>query len=276
MADFSRAATYYKQSIEADSNFDLPYFGAGLSYSFLGSWGAMEKQAAFQLADNAFKQGRKLNKKSAYGYYCEAKHQFWGFWDYKNGHNTLLKALQINPKDSNVNEFMAEINTTLGDFPKALQHIEASLSISPLSPNHYYTIANIYYLQGQFEQALQFLEKALALDPNFAVVIELKLACSDSLGLYEELHRSLQEYQFLPVVELYELIYQLFHRQNEVDEQLINSMVEKIQSTEPALLMAWDLFLLVCAGNMHEAIKLLAIKTSQKMGQVINFKHEPF
>ncbi|QCK14284.1 hypothetical protein DCC35_05755 [Mangrovivirga cuniculi] len=37
--DIAKGADYFEKSTILDPNFDLPFFGAGLSYSLLGSWG---------------------------------------------------------------------------------------------------------------------------------------------------------------------------------------------------------------------------------------------
>ncbi len=83
MPGFADAAKEYEKSIVKDPGFDLPYFGAGLSYSFLGSWGAMDRGAAFKLAEEYFSKGNQLGTQSAYGHYSMAKHQFWGHWNYQ-------------------------------------------------------------------------------------------------------------------------------------------------------------------------------------------------
>lgn len=273
---FAEAASFYQQSIDEDPGFDLPYFGAGLSYSFLGSWGAMDRQEAFKRADDYFRQGLLLNAPSHYSHYCVAKHLFWGNWNYREAYELLLKAYKINPQHSDTNEFMAEINTALGDFPAALKHIDTSLSLNPLAPNHFYTKANIYYLQGEFEKAITILDKALTLEPDFVVVIELKLACQIQAGLYDGLKESIARYDNLRVPGLYELLYRLVWDDKEVNGIEVQKMVNQFREAQPALLFAWDLFLRIHSGEQEEAMELLEEKVANKVGQIINFKHEPF
>ncbi|NET33944.1 MAG: helix-turn-helix domain-containing protein [Cyanothece sp. SIO1E1] len=273
---FAEAADIYQQSIDEDPSFDLPYFGAGLSYSFLGSWGGMDRQEAFKLADEYFRQGLLLNTPSHYSYYCVAKHLFWGKWNYKDAYELLLKAYKLNPEHSDTNEFIAEINTAVGDFPTALKHINTSLSLNPLAPSHFYTKANICYLQGEFLQAISLVDKALILEPDFVVVIELKLACQIQAGLYDELKESLVKHQDLLLPELYELMYTLIWQPGEVDSFQIELMINQVRQAQPALLFAWDLFLLIHSGDAEGSMRLLEEKATNKVGQIINFKHDPF
>lgn len=276
LAAFAEAAVFYQQSIDEDPGFDLPYFGAGLSFSFLGSWGGMDRWEAFKRADEYFRQGLLLNTPSHYSYYCVAKHLFWGKWNYLEAYELLLKAYELKPEHSDTNEFIAEIHTACGDFPTALKHIDASLNLNPLAPSHFYTKANICYLQGEFLQAIRLLDKALTLEPDFVVVIELKLACQIQAGLYEQLLESLVQHQDLQLTELYELMYALVWQNRAVDPSEVPLMINKVQQAQPPLLFAWDLFLQIHSGETKASMILLEEKVTNRMGQIINFKSDPF
>lgn len=273
---FAEAAQFYQKSIDEDPSFAAPYFGAGLSYSFLGSWGGMKRKTAFQYADDYFKQGLLLGTPTHYSYYCVAKHLFWGNWKYEQAYDLLLKAHELSPQHSDTNEFMAEINTALGDFTSAERYIDSSLQVNPLSPNHYYTKGNIFYLQGRFESALTILDKGLSLEPDFAVIIELKLACLIQLGKYDGLREALTKHDALFLPETYELMYRLLWQTDEVDHLGIPGVIAQLQQAQPISLFAWDLFLLIYSGNTTAAIRLLEKKATEQVGQIVNFKHDPF
>ena len=275
MPGFMEAAKEYKKSIGEDPDFDLPYFGLGMSYSFLGSWGAMERESAFQLAEDYFSRGNQLNGDSFLSYYSVAKHQFWGLWDYQAAHQNLSKAYALHPDGSDTNEFMAEIHTLAGNFSTALKYIDTSLQIDPLSPSHYYTKANIFYLQGRIEEALNTLEKGLSIAPNFTISLELRTACLILTGQEERFSRTLSVYE-APIQETFEQLFTLVAENHALDPKKASELIDKIQQLERPPLLAWDLYFMVHAGNLEEAVKLLQTKVSHKMGHVINFKNDPF
>ena len=93
----------------------------------------MERESAFALAEDYFARGNELDTRSPYGYYSLAKHQFWGLWNYRRAHETLLKTYAVQPQDADTNEFLAEIHTLTGNFSTALKYIETSLHIDPLA-----------------------------------------------------------------------------------------------------------------------------------------------
>ena len=275
MPNFSRAAEYYQRSIEEDPGFDLPYYGAGLSYSFLGSWGPMEREEAFRIAEDYFDRGNRLNIPSAYTYFSVAKHQFWGHWRYKQAHLTLEKAYARQPEDANINEFKAELYTLIGDFGAALEHIEKSIQVDPLAANHFYTKANIFFLQGLWEEALRAVREGLSIHSDFAILIELRLAIQILSGQQPAAHDPFFEH--IPLLsELHALMLKLVHGHDGGDQPVIEGLIGKIQEVNPPLLLAWDLYLLIHSGDHEEAIHLLEKKASLKMGQVINLKHDPF
>ncbi|MBX2876197.1 MAG: helix-turn-helix domain-containing protein [Saprospiraceae bacterium] len=181
-----------------------------------------------------------------------------------------------NQREDDIEEEAVSHHRSLGDFPAALKHIDTSLSLNPLAPNHFYTKANIYYLQGEFEKAITLLDKALTLEPDFVVVIELKLACQIQAGLYEGLKESMTRYDNLRVPALYELMYKLIWEDKKLDRDEVQDMIHRVQQTQPALLFAWDLFLLIHCGEEDESMRLLQEKVANKVGQIINFKHDPF
>jgi tetratricopeptide (TPR) repeat protein len=271
LEDISRGAQYFEESIKRDPQYDQAYFGAGLCYGLLGSWGYMNRSRAFQKAQLYFKKGKSIDKESVYAYHCMATQEFWGLWDYQKAFEYLQKALQINPNEPDINECLAEIYTAIGDFKSAIWAIDTSLASDPLSPNHFYTKANIFYLQGEFDQALELLEKSISLDSSFALAIQLKIACYLHLGRFEEL--SIQS-DFPAMDPICYLLVEVF-KGNSIDHREADKLIEQFHESKPSPLFAWDLYLLTQL-NTDEALKLLEKKTSDQFGLVINFKHEPF
>lgn len=273
LEDIARGARYFEESLLKDPDYDLAYFGAGLCYGLLGSWGYMDRSEAFQLAQTNFEKGYAFSTHSPYAYHCMATHSFWGLWDYQQAFQHINQALSINPVEPEINECLAEIYTALGEFESAAEAIELSLNSDPLSPNHFYTKANIYYLQGEFEKALVFLEQSLKLDVSFALSIQLKIACYIHLGRFEELPDS----YFLYQPQLYQICETMtLALKNKLNNSAeVRELVNGFHDTKPSPLFAWDLYLLTFI-DAEEAIKQLEVQCQQRFGLIINFKNEPF
>lgn len=274
---FIKAAECYEKSIQEDPSFVLPYFGAGFSYSCLGSWGGMDQKIAYERVAFYYERGKKLNHSTFFGYLCESQYLFWAQWKYKEGYEIVQLAHQLNPNDAELNEYIAEIYTTLGDFETAWKYIELSTKLNPLSPNHCYTEANFHYLRGDFETALQSIEKGLLIVPEFIILVELKLVCFIHLGQEENLHKTVELNRgMLQYPDLYAYVFNLFHQRSEVNPAEVLSLVEKFQQAEIRPLVGWDLILLIAAGMINEAMECLQMNVDQRRAQYINFKHDPF
>ena len=274
---FIKAAECYEQSIQEDPTFILPYFGAGFSYSCLGSWGGMDQQVAYGRVESYYEQGKRLSNSTFFGYMCESQYLFWAQWKYREGYEIVQRAHKLNPNDAELNEFIAEIYTTLGDFETAWKYIELSTKLNPLSPNHCYTEANFHYLQGDFETALESIEKGLLIVPEFIILVELKLACFIHLRQEENLIKTVELNKgMLQYPDLYHYVYNLFHKKSKVNQEEVLSLFETMQKADVTPLVGWDLILLIAAGMIDEAMKCLQMKVEERRSQYINFKHDPF
>ncbi|MEQ8909633.1 MAG: helix-turn-helix domain-containing protein [Vicingaceae bacterium] len=271
LEDIARGAQYFEDCIKQDPKYDLAYFGAGLCYGLLGSWGYMNRAVAFQKAEFYFAKGKAIDIESVYAYHCMATQEFWGLWHYKTAYEYLQKALQINPDEPDINECLAEVYTAIGDFDSALRAINTSLVSDPLSPNHFYTKANSFYLQKKYDQALELIEKSLELDPSFALAIQLKISCYLHLGRLEELYN---QPDFPSIDPICYLLMEVL-KGNSIDRREADRLIDQFHESKPSPLFAWDLYLLAQLDE-GKALKLLEKQTSEQFGLVINFKHEPF
>lgn len=271
MEGFQKAAAEFEQSIAIDETFDLPYFGAGLSYSFLGSWGAMNREEAFERVNHFFSKGNHLNLKSHQKYYSIAKHLFWGQWKFTNAFEFLSLAYELLPQDASNNEFMAEMQALAGNFITAKKYIDTSLKINPLSPTHYYTKAQILFVEHHLEEALAVLDKGIAIDPNFAISQELLISCLILLGDRERFHQAIPYFDE-DTQRLFQGVFQLKYDAVTFDNSLLEIVYSKVQKP----LLAWDLYILVQSEKYTEALTLLTTKVASKMGQILYLKYDPW
>lgn len=268
---FQRAAIEYEKSIVADPSFDLPYFGAGLSYSFLGSWGTMDKTEAFNKVNSLFSIGISLDVVSNFKHYSIAKHLFWGLWDFKKAYNELNKAYQLLPQDASINEFMSEINALAGNFIVATKHIDTSIQTNPLSPTHYYTKGQILFLQSQFSRAIDVLQIGIRIDSAFSISKELLMACLILHGDEILFNKSLDNFDQISN-KFYRGIFRLVNHQEKFEEYLLKDLYKG----ESSPLLAWDLYILVHQNKIKEALLLLKDKVENQMGNALYFRYDPF
>jgi len=273
--DLIQAVEYYKQSIQKDSSFALPYFGAGLCCSINAAWGFMPYNEGIKKAEQFIKEGLQIDDESYLGYFAQATLSLWGKWDFKTGYHYLTKSLTLNPSFTEAEEGLAELYTAIGGFKKAMQHTHRVLRLNPLSPNHYYTKGNIHYLSQEYEETIKSLETALQVEPNFALAIELIAVCYIHLKAYQKLDTFLQNHPQIEKPNECRALYKLMHPDENIDLNM-EAIRLNLSEDHSASLIPWHLYIHVYLGNYKLALDLLEEGIKTRTGQFINFKNDPF
>ncbi len=273
LPDIEKAIGFFTQSIQLDPKFDLPYFGVSYSYCLLGSWNYMNKEKAFQEAQEYLSQGISLGNSSVSRYFAEAVYHFWGHWNYQEAYNKLQQAHHLNSQDADPLDFMAELGRSIGDFKTALDLNSKGLEVNPLSPNAYFTRSTLYYFQGLFQDALRTIDKGLSIDSGFQLLHHLKVLCLIQLDQKEALDLFLWEKSSL-LSRMAKLLYALINHLK-TDENAVEDTITEINHLEAPLLYPWDLYLRLHNDQRKEAIDLLLKKVEAREGQMINFKNDP-
>lgn len=273
--DLLTAVDYYKQSISFDSSFANPYFGIGLVMGILASWDFVPYKSGIKTAEEYLITGLKKDNNNYLGYFARGTISFWGKWEFNRGQQFFLKAMDLNPYFTDIEEGLAELYTALGIFDKAMEHVNNILRLNPLSPNHYYTKANIFYLSGNFEYAIEALQTALKIDQEFSLAVEMIIESYIQLNDYEKLENFLALHPNAEQPNKSKLLFRLFHSKNKKELDLIK---EKIQNytMNNASLIPWDLYIKIHMGNHDAALDILENGILTKKGQFINFSNDPF
>ena len=266
------AIGFYEQCVSIDPSFSLPYFGLAYCYAMAGSWG--NNKDLLQLSEEKLNKGFNLDNQSYVGYFCKATLSFWGHWDFINGHKYYQKAIELNPSYTEAEEGLCELYTAVGYFEKAHWHTDNILKINPLSPNHYFTKANIHYLNGDYTKALECLETSLSINPDFTHSIALKQLCLILTKNYEKLNDFLDKTPLAERPEECRVLYKLVNPEDMIDVD-ISRVSLMIKEDIGAALFPWQLFLLVHLKKHEMALDFLEGNIKMRTGQIINFMNIP-
>ncbi len=262
----------YEQCVTTDPLFALPYFGLVYSYAMYGSW--TTNKGLLESSEENLGKGFKLDKQSYTGYFGKATLSFWGHWDFINGHKFFQKAIELNPSYTEAEEGLCELYTAVGYFEKALWHADNILKINPLSPNHYFTKANIYYLSGDYTKALECIETSLSVNPDFTHPIGLKQLCLILTKDYEKLNDFLDRTPLAERPEECRVLYKLVNPEDKIDID-ISRVSFMIKKEIGEALFPWPLFLMVYLGKHEMALDFLEENIKMRTGQIINFMNIP-
>lgn len=267
LPDIERAIECYKEAIAQDENFVRAYYEVVWCYYILISWGYYDKGEAEETAAAYFHKAKSIDCKLAEYHFCLATKSFWLDWNFEGAYQQLLKTLEINPQYSLALEGMAELMLAAGHFDIGLEYINKGLEVDPLSANHNYTKAHLLYYSGKGKQAIPYFDKALDLKPDFELAYGQKALCLIHLNDEAELLKHVSSGSLSVIIETL--------------NKLVHTPVEKLPkqvlsaATPDITLLPWRLYLLTHSDKIPEAEKLLEKYLEKKLGQLINYNHDP-
>ena len=270
LINMERAIMFYEKSASIDPNYADPLVAIGWCYAIIASWRHVDRIEGLKKAELFVKKGKALNPESYMGHFAKATISFWGNWEFKIGYEELKQCLAVNPYFSEANEALAELYTANGMFDEALQETDHILKINPLSPNHYYTRGNIFYLTKKYDKAIKCFESSLKIDNSFDLSRHLKLACyifqNNKTNAISFAKTFLSDKYVIIIDQIFNAINN--NQQIEFDNFLL--------SDNENLMVFWDLYYLVYSNKTDIALSKLENHVNNRIGQVINFRFDPF
>jgi DNA-binding winged helix-turn-helix (wHTH) protein/TolB-like protein len=166
-AETDKAIVYFRQAIELDQNYALPYLGLAKAYvpmaltSGLPSWEVMPK------AKEAALRAIEIDPSIGEGHATIGFISFWYDWDWQAAEKQYLRALDLDPKSAEAHFGYAHLLSNSGRHEKALDEIKLSRELDPLSLVTNALEGQILFFAQHYDEALDRLQKTIDLEPNF-------------------------------------------------------------------------------------------------------------
>lgn len=268
----NQAISFYNQAIALDKQYAKAYYANLQCYGLLAMWGYMPYQEAMELAISNLLIAKEIDTSLPEYPLSFVGKFFWEEWDFKNAYIHINKVLEINPNHIDGLEAMAELCIALGFFDKAKVLAKRLLEVDPLSANNHYTLAHIYYYQRKFRKALESIDYALTLNTHLELAHHLKCFCLIWLNEAEQFKAFIQNTSLQEEKNL------LFNLVNQKDAEITNEALSKWAKVENEvnMLVPYDLFILSNSGHKELGFSRLKEMVSQRRGQIINYRQEPF
>ncbi len=268
----NQAIDFYNQAIAFDKNYAKAYYANLQCYGLLAMWGYMPYKEAMNLAIQNLLIAKEIDTSLPEYPLSFVGKFFWEEWDFKNAYIHINKVLEINPNHIDGLEAMAELCIALGFFDTALEYANTLLDVDPLSANNHYTLAHIYYYQGQFEKALETVNYTLTLNPQLELAHHLKCFCLIWLNRGEEFEALIQNTSLQAEKRT------LFQLINDKAIKVPDEMIEKwsLFTEKETMLVPYDVYILSNSNHKDLAFSHLQNMVSQRRGQIINYRQEPF
>lgn len=260
-----KAHEAYKESIDIDPNYPMPYLGLSQSFVHQAAWIQADRMKALYMAQHFIKQlGSEADELAEY-HYTKGLYAFIGNWSFEKAQKHLTKALKINPNYAEAHEFQADLYNVIGAFDKGRASVEQALELNPNELNHHYSKALGHYLRGDYTKAIVTLDNALVILSDWQMALEMKALCY--LLLNQEIdYRAVVDHAKDSTKPVYYALWQAYHYKK-------TSKLDLVDASE--FYLALPLYVKLYSGQEEEALKDLIQGVNQRAGQFLSFRYDP-
>lgn len=173
-----RAIGLFRQSIEIDPGFVLPYTGICLCYTFLGALRMMDEDQANRKASQYALKALQIDPDLPEALSVQALSSFWiNNWNLINAEEVIGKALRIAPGSAEIRLFHGMFILMAGHLEEAQIEVLLANKLDPLNPAILSRLGYIYLCMKNYEEAHTCFRLAHDTAP-FALYIHYMLAWS--------------------------------------------------------------------------------------------------
>lgn len=228
---FEKALQYFREAIDKDPNFALPYTGVATVFLALGIFSLLPTKEILPKAKAVLDKALELDDTLAEAHATAASMAFWFEWDWKAAENHFKKALVLNPGMALSRAWYGWYQLAMGRFDEAISEIKKAQELDPLMPLFYAQGTGIHLTVGKLDEAMDQFYKAIELDPNFGLayfhvgrVYFLKGMMEEAISAFQ---KSLGLVPYSGWAECY--LGMIYHLQGEKEkaENLLEELIER-------------------------------------------------
>jgi TolB-like protein/DNA-binding winged helix-turn-helix (wHTH) protein/Tfp pilus assembly protein PilF len=160
-----RARDLFQQVIRSDPDYARGYDGLAEAYLTLGG-GYMPSAEAYELGRAAAIKALQLDDALAEAHAALGYFKFIDEWDWPGAEREFRRAIELDPQDTNAQQWYALYLAAFGRGSEAIEHIGKALELDPLSISSNYNAGYIYCEIGRYDEAADQFRRALELEPT--------------------------------------------------------------------------------------------------------------
>ena len=162
-----QAFKFFKNAIEVDSLYALPYIGIADTYNVSGHYCFIPPGEAFEKARAAVIKALKIDKNLSEAHASLGWiHTFYDR-DWILAEKEYKLSIELNPEYATAHEWFAILLAGRGRFDEAMTEIKVALELDPLSAMINAVFGGIFLFTRRYEEAIEQFLKTLEMNPNF-------------------------------------------------------------------------------------------------------------
>jgi TolB-like protein/class 3 adenylate cyclase/tetratricopeptide (TPR) repeat protein len=184
----------FKEAIDTDPEYALPYAGFADALSLAASWGLVHPGEVMRKVKSLAQKALELESELCEPY-CSLGFYFTFFeWNWKEAKKYFLKSIELNPNYPLAHywygwDYLCWVE---GNFEEAQKHGELAIRLDPLSSVCYGCHSLILHAGKKYDEGLAYAKMGLELDPGSFICHLSEGNCYTALKQYEEAIKSFE------------------------------------------------------------------------------------
>ncbi len=191
--DLKIASGYFKQAIDIDPNYALPYAGIALSHALLPFYNPTLPREAVAQAKHLLQRALQLEPELPEAHGCLGFIRTWYEWDWAGAEQAIQHAVQLKPGSDRFHLWHAHYLMLRGRLEEALDAIKCAMELDPVAVVLHRDRGVIYYFARAYDQAIEASKETIEMDPCIMYAHFHLGAAYMEKGMYEEALVALQK-----------------------------------------------------------------------------------
>ncbi len=165
--DLMASIPFFEEAIKIDPGYAVAYTGLANAYGVLGLAGDTTIPDAVERSRSAERKALEIDNTLGDVQITHCMGLFWYDWDWLAAEKACLRAIEIDPNNSDFHGHYAMLLSSTGRHGEALAEIKRSLELNPLNLAQSALQGQFLLHAGRVDEALEKLKKTSELEPNF-------------------------------------------------------------------------------------------------------------
>jgi serine/threonine protein kinase/Tfp pilus assembly protein PilF len=164
---FDKALASFRQAIEIDPLYALPYVGIADTFNIAGHFCFLPPKDAFSKARAAASKALEIDETIGEAHTSMAWVHTYFDWDWDLAEEEYRRALELNPNYATGHEWYAIFLMGLGRLDEAIAEAQKALELDPISSMINAIVGVVFHFSRQYDKAFEQYQKTIEIDPNF-------------------------------------------------------------------------------------------------------------
>jgi serine/threonine-protein kinase len=183
---FEKAARYFQQAVEIDSDYAEAYAMLADCYLWLGYLGALSWDEARAKSEPYLQRALEIDDMLADAHFVIAGIKHYYDWDWLGAVAAYQRALANDPGLVKARWEYALLLSSIGRFEDAISEAKHALRREPLHPSANMALGTVYYFARRYEQAIEQYEQMVELDLYKPAAYGMIAAAYEQMGKFED------------------------------------------------------------------------------------------